>query len=59
MHEFLHGFYFCPLLQFFGDLFRFPNLAVCNITRDSIRSALSIGITADQVHFVQLYSDLC
>ena len=28
---------------------RFPNLAVCNISRDSIRSALSIGITADQV----------
>jgi len=30
-------------------VFRFPNLAVCNITRDSVRAALSMGITADQV----------
>ena len=30
-------------------VFRFPNLAVANITRDSVREALSRGITADQV----------
>lgn len=35
---------------------RFPNLAVCNITRDSIRAALSMGITADQVNNLKFYS---
>lgn len=56
VHEFFIDFYFCTFLQLFYDLFRFPNLAVCNITRDSIRAALSIGITADQVQSPQSYA---
>jgi transcription initiation factor TFIIH subunit 4 len=37
------------LALFCKMLYRFPNLAVCNITRDSVRSALVMGITADQI----------
>jgi len=39
-----------PIALFYCLSVRFPNLAVCNITRDSIRAALVMGITADQVN---------
>ena len=44
----------CDSEKYLSFLFRFPNLAVCNISRDSIRAALAIGITANQVHFVSV-----
>ncbi|KAK7487264.1 hypothetical protein BaRGS_00021492 [Batillaria attramentaria] len=38
------------LLALFCDLlYRFPNMLVANITRDSIRAALARGITAEQI----------
>merc|ERR550532_521064 len=30
-------------------LYRFPNMAVANVTRESVRRALHVGITADQI----------
>jgi len=54
--SFLLIFIFVLFCSSFCDLFRFPNLAVCNVTRDSIRAALSIGITADQVQSPQSYA---
>ena len=31
-----------------GTFFRFPNLVVCNLSRASVREALTRGITAEQ-----------
>lgn len=42
------------LLALFSEmLYRFPNMAVANLSRDSVRAALMRGITAEQVtlHF--------
>ncbi|KAK2190711.1 hypothetical protein NP493_73g04036 [Ridgeia piscesae] len=46
------------LLALFCEMvYRFPNLAVANITRDSVREALSRGITADQmIHFLRSHA---
>ncbi|KAL4218851.1 General transcription factor IIH subunit 4 [Mactra antiquata] len=38
------------LLALFSEmLYRFPNMAVANLTRDSVRAALIRGITAEQI----------
>jgi len=51
-------YYFCfidsalniALLALFSEmLYRFPNMAVANLSRDSVRAALMRGITAEQV----------
>lgn len=40
------------VLNLFVSLkYRFPNLVVGSITRDSVKKALNNGITADQVRF--------
>ena len=40
------------VLNLFATLkYRFPNLVVGSLTRESVRKALTNGITADQVHF--------
>ncbi|XP_064649377.1 general transcription factor IIH subunit 4-like isoform X2 [Lineus longissimus] len=43
------------LLALFCEmLYRFPNMCVANITRDSVRQALQMGITAEQIlHFLR------
>lgn len=41
------------LLALFSEmLYRFPNMAVANLSRESVRAALIRGITAEQVSIV-------
>ena len=48
------------LLALFCEmLYRFSNLAVANLTRDSVRAALMRGITAEQVRFHNCTILLC
>ncbi|XP_014784318.1 general transcription factor IIH subunit 4 [Octopus bimaculoides] len=46
------------LLALFTEMiYRFPNMVVGQITRDSVRSALSCGISADQIiHFLKSHA---
>ncbi|XP_005091897.1 general transcription factor IIH subunit 4 [Aplysia californica] len=46
------------LLALFCDmLYRFPNMAAANLSRTSVRAALSRGITADQIlHYLQSHA---
>ncbi|GAB1599105.1 general transcription factor IIH subunit 4-like [Argonauta hians] len=46
------------LMALFTEMiYRFPNMVVGQITRDSVRSALSCGITADQIiHFLKSHA---
>jgi len=55
----VYGMYCCfsdsalsiALLGLFCEmLYRFPNMAVANLSRDSVRAALIRGITAEQVN---------